>query len=151
MGQSPAERRLLFVQKLTAGKWLHHGNPDAFLFTASVYGAAFIHAAVGVFPLTVVISGVDREHQHIHARVVQDALNDGRRVGRKPDMTHDAVLLKLSDIVVNAVLPIGLPIGKLVLAVDKAVVDIIRPKRPELIVYGALDRIEVKRPAIGSL
>ena len=72
--------------------------------------------------MTVIINGIDREHQHIHVRVVRDAPDDNRCMGGKSDAAHDPLFSSSQDVIVNAVFPVCFPIGKFVRAMDGTVV-----------------------------
>ena len=148
LGERLAEGGGLVVEQLAAGKRLHHRDADPLRLAAAVELHPLGGAAVGELPVLVVIGGVDAEHQHVHQAGVQHLPGGGRRVRGQADAAHDALFLQAEQVIQHAVFPVLLPVGRLIQAVDEAVVNVVSAQRLELPGDRALRRLAVGGPAV---
>ena len=65
-------------------------------------------------------------------------------------MPDDALLLHGEKVIENAILLISLPVRAFILAMNKAVVDVVRPQLLQLPVNRSFDRIQVEAPTISA-
>ena len=71
-----------------------------------------------------------------------------RRVGGQSDMTYNSLFLQFKNVIKNSVLLVGFPVTVLILAMNKAVIDVIRMKLFKLPRNGFPDCIKIQRPPV---
>ena len=82
------------AQQLPARKRLHHRNAHALGLAPAVQRLPLVHFSNGKLAVAVIVGGVDAEHQHVNQPHVQHLVHHLRRVGRKPNVPHNALALQ---------------------------------------------------------
>ena len=148
--QRPPKGRGSRAEKLPAGKRLHHRNAHALGLAPAVQRLPLIHPADGEFAVAVIVRGVDAEHQQVYQPHVQHLVHHLRRVGGKPNVPHGALALQLFQILQRAVRFGLFQVCRLVNAVQKAKIDVVRFQRVQLPGHRAFDVLHLQRPAVFS-
>ena len=145
------ERRLLRVQKLSAAEGLHDCDAEPFRLASAIDFVPGVQAAFGVLPFTAVISRVDGKHEQIRSHLVEDLLNDRRRMGGKADVTYDAGLLQFIDVIQNPILLKGHPVLFLIQTVDESVIDVVCFQLRKLLFDRLFHSIRIQGPSVDAL
>ena len=90
--QRSAKRRCFIIQQLPAGKGFHHGNAHPVRLASAVHRHPLFGTAVCIVSTSVIISGIDGEHQLIHNSGIQYLCHKAGRMGRQPDMPYHSLL-----------------------------------------------------------
>ena len=147
-GERFSKRRSPPVQKLSAGKGLHDGNPNPFRLASPVESHSLIRTALCIFAVSVIISGIDGKHKLFRHLDIQYRLRQRRGMGGKPDMPDHSLSFHIEQIFQHSVFLIILPVRRSVKTMDKAVVHIVCFQLPKHPLHLVFHFVQPGRPAV---